>query len=202
MRRGLWISVCVALCALLRSLPGHAADIEKIAAGRASIEVAFSPWDDAETLLADAISGAHRQILVQAFLLTSRTIAFSLIEAKLRGVEVMVLADGRQHAETPGSLLDLLARHGIPVWLETRYRNAHNKIVVIDADEQGNKSEAAPVVISGSYNFTWAAQHMNAENLIVIRNHPVLADRFARNWRRHQQQATPLQSLSQGDSEH
>ena len=202
MRRGLWISVCVALCALLRPLPGHAADIEKIAAGRASIEVAFPPWDDAETLLADAIAGTHRQILVQAFLLTSRTIAFSLIEAKLRGVEVMVLADGRQHAETPGSLLDLLARHGIPVWLETRYRNAHNKIVVIDADERGNQSEAAPVVISGSYNFTWAAQHMNAENLIVIRNHPVLADRFARNWRRHQQQATPLQSLSQGDSEH
>ena len=164
--------------------------------------MAFSPWDDAEALLTGTISGAQRQILVQAFLLTSRTFAFSLIDAKLRGVEVMVLADARQHADTPGSLLDLLSQHGIPVWLETRFRHAHNKIVVIDADEKGNKSEAVPVVVSGSYNFTWGAQHMNAENLIVIRNHLVLAGRFARNWRRHQQLATPLHSYSRDNSEH
>ncbi len=184
------------LAAVLLALPVFAAqreDAEPVFSARGSIQVAFAPWDDAECLLSEVLGSARRQILVQAFLLTSRTFAFSLINAKARGVEVLVLADGRQHADTPGSLLGLLQQHGIPVWLETRYRNAHNKIVVIDADGQGEGSDGRPVVISGSYNFTWSAQHLNAENLIVIRDHSALAQRFAKNWHRHQQQATPIQ---------
>ncbi len=168
-----------------RELPGHV----EILPASGSVQVAFAPWDDVETLLVNTLATARAAVLVQAYLLTSRTFAFSLIEAKQRGVEVQVLADGRQHADNPGSLLALLHRHGIPVWLETRYRNAHNKVVVIDAD--GGRG-SRPVVISGSYNFTWSAQHMNAENLLIIRDHPALALRYANNWRRHQQQAIPL----------
>ena len=204
MRRVPQILTCLAL--LFLALPAWAVRPEPSVAifpGKGSIQVAFAPWDDAEALLNETIASARRQILVQAFLLTSRTFAFSLIDAKGRGVNVQVLADSRQHADTPGSLLGLLLQHGIPVWLETRYRNAHNKIVVIDADEPVNRFGAGdgPTVISGSYNFTWGAQRMNAENLIVIRDHPALAQRFAKNWRRHQQQATPLQTLSRGDIE-
>ena len=202
MRRVPQILTCLAL--LFLALPALAVRPEASVAifpGKGSIQVAFAPWDDAEALLNETIASARSQILVQAFLLTSRTFAFSLIDAKARGVNVQVLADGRQHSDTPGSLLGLLLQHGIPVWIETRYRNAHNKIVVIDAEEPGNGSGAGPTVISGSYNFTWGAQRMNAENLIVIRDHPALAQRFAKNWRRHQQQATPLQTLSRGDIE-
>lgn len=203
MRRCRWIFAWLATSLLaLHAQAAQPEESAEIFAGRGSIQVAFAPWDDAEGLLSETVAGARHQILVQAFLLTSRTFAFSLIDAKTRGVDVQVLADARQHAETPGSLLDLLQRHGIPVWLETRYRSAHNKIVVIDADGQARGSGAKPVVISGSYNFTWSAQHMNAENLIVIRDHSPLARHFAQNWRRHQQQATPLQSLSRGDIEH
>ncbi|MEK0428808.1 MAG: hypothetical protein RL001_1335 [Pseudomonadota bacterium] len=181
---------------------GERPDSEHKVSGRMGIEVAFAPWDDAESLLNKTIAGARRQVLVQAFLLTSQTFAFSLIDARSRGVDVLVLADGRQHADTPASLLELLQQHGITVWLETRYRHAHNKIVVIDADQRSGVSGARPVVISGSYNFTWSAQHLNAENLIVIRDRAALARRFARNWWRHQQQATPLQLLPRSDLEH
>ncbi len=193
------------LAVLLFALPVLAAQRDDAAAvlpGEGSIQVAFAPWDDVERLLIEAVAGARREILVQAFLLTSRTFASSLIDAKARGINVQVLADGRQHVETPGSLLDLLQQHGIPVWLETRYRNAHNKIVVIDVDDPGGTSIAKPVVISGSFNFTWSAQRFNAENLIVIRDHPSLAARFARNWRRHRQQAIRLQPSSLDDREH
>ncbi len=40
------------------------------------------------------------------------------------------------------------------------------------------------VVITGSFNFTKAAEDKNAENLLVIRDR-VLAGRYIENWRDH-----------------
>lgn len=153
-----------------------------------TVEVYFTPWDDAQAALISAIEQARQQVLVQAFVLTSRTIAASLIRAHRRGVDVKVLADQRQSTDVDGSQLDDLARAGIPVWLETRYRNAHNKVMVIDV------RSSQPVVITGSYNYSWGAQYMNAENLLVIRGHAALAGRFESNWMRHQTDAALLES--------
>ena len=97
-----------------------------------------------------------------------------------------ILADHRQHEDNVNSLLELLVQNKIPVWLETRYRHAHNKILVIDA------SSSHPVVVTGSYNFTWGAQNMNAENLLIFRDNRKLTERFAKNWERHWQQSIPL----------
>ena len=150
--------------------------------------MAFTPWDDAESLLLEALGRARREVLVQAYLLTSRPIAASLIAAKQRGLEVSVLADANQHADNPASLLASLADKGIPVWLETRYRNAHNKIMVIDDGTQD------VVVVTGSYNFTRSAQRMNAENLLLIRGNLALAHRFRENWERHRADAVAFRS--------
>lgn len=152
---------------------------------RGTVQVAFSPWDDTERLLLETIASAKNQILVQAYVLTSRAIAAGLIDARQRGVDVKILADNRQHEESIGSLLALLAQNKIPVWMETRYRNAHNKVIVIDA------SGKQPTVITGSYNFTRSAPTVNAENLVIFRDDRNLTERFARNWERHWQQATP-----------
>lgn len=51
---------------------------------------------------------------------------------------------------------------------------AHNKIMVIDR----------AVVITGSFNFTKAAEEVNAENLLVIRDSG-LAAKYAANWQEH-----------------
>lgn len=152
----------------------------------AAIEVYFPPWDDAEHRLLDVLDHARHQILVQAFLLTSRDIAAALIAAHQRGIDVRVLADAKQHAENPLSQLPSLARAGIPVWLEDRYRNAHNKVMIIDA------GSPAPVVLTGSYNFTRSAQRLNAENLLIIRGQAAVAGQYAENWKRHRTAATPL----------
>lgn len=149
-----------------------------------TVQVAFPPWDDAESLLLEALSRAQREILVQAYLLTSRPIAASLIAAKQRGLAVKVLADARQHGDNPGSLLAALVDKGIPVWLETRYRNAHNKIMLID---EGTKEV---MIVTGSYNFTRSAQHANAENLLFIRGNAALARQFRQNWERHRNDAS------------
>jgi len=175
-----------AVCVLLAFPQAFAFDNPPpIEAAQGSLQAAFAPWDDVEGLIMSAIDGAKRQVLVQAYLLTDRRIAAALIAAQRRGIDVSVLADAEQFAKVESSKLSELAAAGIPVWLETRYRSAHNKIIVIDA--------AAPdaTVITGSFNFTWSAQHTNAENVLIARNSPVLAARYAANWERHRQQATP-----------
>ena len=163
----------------------EASSVPEISPARGTVQVAFSPWDDTERLLVEAIAKAKNQILVQAYILTSRAIATGLIDAKQRGVDVKILADNRQHEESIGSLLGLLAQNKIPVWLETRYRNAHNKVLIIDA--LGKQ----PAVITGSYNFTRSANTVNAENLVIFRDDRNLTERFAKNWERHWHQATP-----------
>lgn len=51
---------------------------------------------------------------------------------------------------------------------------AHNKVMVIDSEP----------LITGSFNFTRAAEEKNAENLLIIRD-PALAARYVENWRAH-----------------
>ncbi len=148
-----------------------------------TVEVLFSPWDDAEGAIVRMLGEARVTVHVQAFLITSRTIARALQEAHARGVAVKVLAD-REMAEKGGSSqLPELAAVGIPVWLETRYSAAHNKIILIDA------ASAAPVLITGSYNFTWSAQARNAENLLILKKNPTLVQRYFNNWQRHRDAA-------------
>ena len=100
--------------------------------------------------------------------------------AQRRGVEVRVLLDG-DAAEGPGSVLATLTRGRIPVLLDDPAGIAHNKVMVIDGAR----------VITGSFNFTRAAEDRNAENLIVLRD-PTLAAAYAANWERRRALSEPL----------
>jgi phosphatidylserine/phosphatidylglycerophosphate/cardiolipin synthase-like enzyme len=122
---------------------------------------------------------------VQAYLLTSKHLAQALIAAQRRGVDVHILVDAAQSEKADHVLLPKLAAAGIAIWFETKYQNAHNKIIVIDA------STPQATVITGSFNFTWTAQHRNAENILVARNNPALAARYLLNWERHRLDARP-----------
>ncbi|MDB5764124.1 MAG: phospholipase family protein [Herminiimonas sp.] len=181
------VLVVIACAGSFISAPAaHAFDTVSLPiAAQGTLQAAFAPWDNVEGVITDAIDGAKRQILVQAYMLTSKEIAATLIAAKRRGVDVRVLADNEQHINIESSKLPDLAAAGIAIWLETKYRNAHNKIIVIDA--------ATPdaTVITGSFNFTWTAQRMNAENILVSRKNALLASRYALNWERHRLDATP-----------
>jgi len=154
-------------------------------AARGTVQVAFTPWDNAEGMIVGAIGRAKHQILVQAFSFTSRVLANALIAAKKRGVDVQVIADREQTFSGESSRIPELARAGIPVTLEVRYQSAHNKVMVMDA----GASDAA--VITGSYNWTYAAQYKNAENVLLLRDSPDIANAYATNWSRHHAEALP-----------
>lgn len=169
---------CLGLCQ-----PLFAADTFK---AEGHIEVAFTPGDDAATLIVASIRGAREQILVQAYSFTHKGIAEALVAARQRGLDVRVIADHDQTYNIATSVVVDLARRGVPVWLDSEHAAAHDKVMVIDP------GQAEATVITGSYNFTHAAQYRNAENLIVLRNHADLARAYAENWHRHRQHARPL----------
>jgi len=172
--------------ALLAAAGAHAqpaAPPELPAAG--TVQVAFPPWDDAEALVVAAVSEARGEILVQAYSFTSGAVARALIAAKRRGVDVRVTADREQTFGGEFTRIPELAAAGIPVWLEVRYAAAHSKVMIIDA------GSAAPVLITGSYNWTWSAQRRNAENLLIVRRNPALTQAYRENWERRRDDALP-----------
>ncbi|PWB49087.1 MAG: endonuclease [Nitrosomonadales bacterium] len=144
-----------------------------------TIQLAFSPEDDTGALIVRAIQGARRQVLVQAFSFTHREIAQALIEAKRRGVDVRLIADGEQIRKMQRGLVPEIAAAGVLVFVDRVHDSAHNKIMVIDA----GLPQAA--VITGSFNFTHAAQYRNAENLLIFRGNPQLTQAYLKNWQQH-----------------
>jgi phosphatidylserine/phosphatidylglycerophosphate/cardiolipin synthase-like enzyme len=64
--------------------------------------------------------------------------------------------------------------------IDANHAIAHNKVMVIDGE----------TVLTGSFNFTKAAQENNAENLLIIRD-PALAAQYTKNWDVHRQHSQP-----------
>jgi phosphatidylserine/phosphatidylglycerophosphate/cardiolipin synthase-like enzyme len=117
----------------------------------------------------NAVGDAKRTILAQAYSFTSAPIAKALLDARKRGVQVQVILDKSQRSDKYSST-DFLSNRGVPVVIDANHAIAHNKIIVID-DE---------LVLTGSFNFTKAAQQKNAENLLIIRD-PALAAQYTQN---------------------
>jgi phosphatidylserine/phosphatidylglycerophosphate/cardiolipin synthase-like enzyme len=111
--------------------------------------------------------------LSKLYSFTSAPIAKALVNAKRRGVDVKVILD-RTNRTLHYSAATLLTHAGIPVWIDAQHAIAHNKIMIIDGQ----------TVITGSFNFTKAAEQQNAENLLIIRDFS-LADKYTANWQKH-----------------
>lgn len=162
-----------------------AATAGMVALAPGSVQVLFAPWDDIEGAVVAAVRAAKKQVLVQAFSFTNRPIARALIDARARGLDVRVTADAGETERIEAGRIPELAAAGIPVFIEHRYQSAHNKVMVIDAGLPG------ATVITGSFNWTFAAQRRNAENVLIMRGQPQLVDRYRINWDRHQAAARP-----------
>lgn len=157
----------------------------KILPATGSVQVAFPPEENANSLIVAALRDAHKMVRVQAFSFTSNEIAFALIAAKQRGIDVIVIADAEQVKKLENHKLGLMHRNGVRIWLDHQHQSAHNKIMIIDGEEPN------PVVVTGSMNFTYSGQFKNAENLLILRGNKALAAAYNANWQRHFNHATP-----------
>jgi len=137
-------------------------------------EVYFSPHGGCTDAIIRELSKAKNTVLVQAYTFTSAPIAKALLNAHKRGVKVEVILDKSQRTQKYSSGT-FLHNVGIPVKIDALHAIAHNKVMIIDGE----------TVITGSFNFTKAAEENNAENLLVIRDKK-LAEQYKENWQKHE----------------
>lgn len=177
-------TLCLALaCAAMPASAGQPAVPVQPFAAAGTVQYAFTPGDAVDAMIIAAVDAARQQILVQAYSFTHRRIADALLRAHRRGVEVAVLVDAEQARSEPGVLHDL-ARGKVPLRYDRQHAAAHNKTMVIDAGLE------QCTVITGSYNYTIAAQQRNAENALILRGNSPLCEAYYNNWRRHHAHAS------------
>lgn len=144
-----------------------------------TVEVFFSPRGGAEEAVIREISSARGEILVQAYSFTNKPIAKALLDAKKRGVRIDAVLD-KSNATAKYSAAAFLYNTGIPVLIDSSHAIAHNKIMIIDR----------ATLITGSFNFTSAAENKNAENLLVIKGNKPLVDKYISNFETHKNHST------------
>ena len=134
------------------------------------LNVCFTPPSGCGSLIAQEITKAKSSIFVQAYGLTSRGIIHQLKAASARGVKVRVLIDGGNLSNNKGIFHDL-KKAGIWVAFDKMSGIAHNKVMILDKRK----------VITGSFNFTNAADTRNAENVLLIDDTKIAAQ-YLENW--------------------
>ena len=147
----------------------------------ASVQVYFSPNGGCTDAIVDELNKAKTEVLVQAYSFTSKDIAKALTDAHKRGVKVQVILD-KSNLTEKYSAADFVTHAGIPVLIDSEHAIAHNKVMVIDH----------ATVITGSFNFTHAAETANAENLLILHD-KALASKYAANWRDHAAHSSPYE---------
>ncbi|MCX6145492.1 MAG: phospholipase D family protein [Ignavibacteriales bacterium] len=155
------------------------AEAQQKAAQSGTFAVYFSPHGAATGAINHSVDNAKESILVQAYSFTSVPVAEALIRAHKRGVKVQVLLDRSQRTQK-NSIVDILVSAGIPTLIDAAHAIAHNKVMIIDNE----------IVVTGSFNFTKAAEERNAENLLIIHSKELSA-RYLANWQAHQRHSMP-----------
>jgi len=146
----------------------------------AELRTCFTPGEDCTSLIVQQINNAKSSVLVQAYSFTSEPIIAALSHAKQRGVDVRAILDKTNEQERY-TAATFLMNHGIAVLIDDKPAIAHNKVIVVDGTD----------VITGSFNFTKAAQERNAENVLIIKQEPQLAKAYADNWKRRAAASRP-----------
>lgn len=143
-------------------------------------EIFLSPNGGTTDAIVSEIGRAKQEILIQAYSFTSEPIMKSLLDAHRRGVKVVTVLDRSQRtAKYSGATF--LSNFGIPVFIDNQHAIAHNKIMIIDRQ----------TLITGSFNFTAAAEKKNAENLLILKGNPALVEMYLKNFEEHKAHSEP-----------
>ncbi|OWY71847.1 hypothetical protein B7486_09310 [cyanobacterium TDX16] len=171
-------AVGVIVSALLATAMGPGAMTKSRKGGSIRAEAVFSPGGGCESRIVEELSSAKKNIRIQMYIFTSKRIAEVLGKAAKRGVKVDVILDKSQEKATYGPWR-VLRRDGVRVYFDREHDTANNKIAIVDSR----------AVITGSYNFTKAAEDKNAENILILKNADDVIDSYIENFERHLEHA-------------
>jgi phosphatidylserine/phosphatidylglycerophosphate/cardiolipin synthase-like enzyme len=134
-------------------------DVKQLIYDGDGLDIFFSPEDDFRDKLIALIDGATFNIYFMIYVFTNQDIADALIRARDRGVIVKGVFDESFNVNQY-SKYDYLKSKGLDVKLDGNSFLLHDKVMIFDGR----------IVVTGSYNFTNAANNDNAENSLVIDN--------------------------------
>ena len=120
-------------------------------------QVYFTPSSDCEDQIIKRINGSTVSIDAAVYSITNKNITSALINAHKRGVKLRILTD-RTQAGNKSSTVTELENAGISLLRHKKHKIQHDKFAVFD----GKKG------VTGSYNWTSAATHKNAENCLFF----------------------------------
>jgi len=151
------------------------------------VQACFSPQGECSAHILREIELAKKELLVAVYAFTSDDLSNALVQAKKRGVVVQIVVDREFDLTNQNSKGKFFDAQKIPVRRvsgtkpEAPEKDAglmHQKFAVID-----NR-----IVFTGSYNWTYSADSLNDENLLLFRDAGPLAEEyrkaFFRLWER------------------
>lgn len=165
----------VLLPLLLILLSAYSSSGTQLTLKNTPVSIYFSPKGGCTDAIVEEINRAQKEVLIQAYSFTSVPIAKALLNAHKRGVRVEAILDKSQKSERYTSAT-FLANGGIRTWIDDSHAIAHNKVIIVDQT----------TIVTGSFNFTKAAEEKNAENLMILRSKD-LAQLYLDNWLKHRE---------------
>jgi phosphatidylserine/phosphatidylglycerophosphate/cardiolipin synthase-like enzyme len=124
------------------------------------IENYFAPEDEVTPKIVAALQTSTESIYFCAFTFTSDYISNTIVEQAAKGVKVEGVDESRQVNAGADDNYRILTQANLPVLLDGNRYTMHHKFIVIDHQ----------IVVTGSFNFTKAANEQNDENVLIIHN--------------------------------
>jgi phosphatidylserine/phosphatidylglycerophosphate/cardiolipin synthase-like enzyme len=134
------------------------------------VENYFSPEDEVMAKLVNLVKGAKKTIHYFIFTYTHDDLSAAMIARYKAGVKVEGVIENRGASQ--GSLVDLFCAK-VPVKTDGNKYTMHHKVIIIDGE----------TVITGSFNFTKAADNANDDNILVIHS-PAVAALYEQEYQR------------------
>lgn len=139
----------------------------------ASANVLFSPPEGTAAWIMSLLDRAKVRIDLATYELTNHDLLAALIIAHGRGIDVVVIADHKESLARQ-SWVAQLAKSGVPTYTDNQHAIFHHKYALIDDQ-----------ILTGSYNWTLAAEHENAENAVLMPNAPQILAAYERDFEYH-----------------
>jgi len=142
-----------------------------------SVQTCFTPARSCADRILRAIAQAKKEVLVAVYAFTNEEIAQALVQAYRRGVTVQVVLDREFDQENAHSKGAFLEKQGIKLRRVSGLKHQttdrgnglmHQKFAIMDRS----------VVLTGSYNWTAAAEKFNHENLLLFHDAGPLAEDY------------------------
>jgi len=135
------------------------------------IETYFSPDDGAAAHILSVLNSAQSSIYFMAFAFTRDDFSSALIARAQAGVTVQGVFETRQIAAGSDQAWNALTGAGLDVRQDGNSYTMHNKVFIVDGQ----------IVVTGSYNFSKAAETANDENVLILHN-PEIAAAYLAEW--------------------